>query len=70
MPARKRRPAWTASNNAILAAKDTPGDNIILVDWATESNNCVGNCFASDGIHLSSDGVQFYANMIRDWTGR
>ncbi len=60
---------WTASNNALLAARDSPGDNIILIDWATKSNECAGNCFADDGIHLSGDGQQFYANMIGDVTG-
>jgi peptidoglycan/LPS O-acetylase OafA/YrhL len=66
---RANRP-WTAQNNALLAARDRPGDNIILVDWNTLSNNCVGNCFASDGIHLSADGQKFYADMIGDITGR
>jgi hypothetical protein len=66
---RANRP-WTAQNNAILAARDNPNDNIRLLDWATKSNECTGNCFAADGIHLSADGVKFYANMIGDWTGR
>jgi lysophospholipase L1-like esterase len=66
---RANRP-WTAQNNALLAAKDNPGDNLILVDWNSLANNCAGNCFASDGIHLSADGQKFYADMIGDITGR
>ena len=66
---RANRP-WTGQNNALLAARDNPNDNIILVDWNSLSNNCVGNCFASDGIHLSADGQKFYADMIGDITGR
>ncbi len=66
---RANRP-WTANNNALLEARDRPGDNIILLDWAALSNNCTGNCFAADGIHLSADGQRFYANMIGDITGR
>ena len=62
--------SWTASNNQILADRDQPGDNIILIDWQALSANCVGNCFAGDGIHLSADGVDFYANTIGDVTGR
>jgi peptidoglycan/LPS O-acetylase OafA/YrhL len=62
--------SWTAANNAILAERDTPGDNVILVDWATKSNECPGNCFASDGIHLTGEGARFYANLIGDVTGR
>ena len=61
---------WTAQNNVILRARDRLEDNIILVDWELESQNCLGNCFAVDGIHLSSDGQRFYANLIGDITGR
>ena len=66
---RANRP-WTAANNAILAARDNPNDNIILIDWATKSNECPGSCFAADGIHLNAAGSQYYANLIGDWTGR
>jgi peptidoglycan/LPS O-acetylase OafA/YrhL len=62
--------SWTAGNNAIIRARDRPNDNIILVDWEAESQNCTGNCFAADGIHLSLDGQEFYANLIGDITGR
>lgn len=62
--------SWTAQNNAILAARDNPNDNIILIDWATKSNECPGSCFASDGIHLNAAGAEFYADLIGDWTGR
>jgi peptidoglycan/LPS O-acetylase OafA/YrhL len=61
--------SWTGGNNALISAADSR-PNVIVVDWANKSNECVGNCFASDGIHLSADGVQFYANMIREVTGR
>jgi peptidoglycan/LPS O-acetylase OafA/YrhL len=66
---RANRP-WTAANNALLAARDRPGDNIILIDWQTLSNGCTGACFSDDGIHLSADGQRFYANVIGDVTGR
>ena len=61
--------SWTARNNALIAAADSR-PNVIVVDWANRSYECTGNCFAADGIHLSSDGVTFYANMIRSYTGR
>jgi hypothetical protein len=61
--------AWTASNNAILEDRDVDGDNIILIDWATLSNKCPGDCFASDGIHLSADGKKYFADLIGDVTG-
>ena len=62
--------AWTAQNNALLAERDSPNDNIILVDWNSLSNECPGSCFAADGIHLSATGQKFYADMIGDITGR
>lgn len=66
---RASRP-WTAENNRILAERDRPGDNIILIDWQTLSQNCTGACFSDDGIHLSADGRRYYADVIGDVTGR
>ncbi|MCB0969564.1 MAG: hypothetical protein KDB37_22220, partial [Ilumatobacter sp.] len=61
--------SWTARNNALIAAAASR-PNVIVVDWANKSYECTGNCFAADGIHLSADGVTFYANLIRSYTGR
>jgi len=61
---------WTASNNAVIRARDHRNDNIKLIDWEVESQRCTGNCFAADGIHLSADGQQFYADLIGDFTGK
>ncbi|MEY2974547.1 MAG: hypothetical protein RIR49_967 [Actinomycetota bacterium] len=61
---------WAERNNALLASLDGPDDNLIVVDWAREAENCTGSCFAGDGIHLSADGQVHYANVIRDVTGR
>ncbi|HEY5664201.1 MAG TPA: acyltransferase family protein [Ilumatobacter sp.] len=60
---------WTARNNELLASRNQPGDNLILVDWNALAENCEGNCFAADGIHLSAAGQEFYADMIGDVTG-
>jgi peptidoglycan/LPS O-acetylase OafA/YrhL len=62
--------SWTANNNAIIAARDQPGDNIILLDWNAKAPLCGGDCFAADGIHLSADGQKYYADLIGDITGR
>jgi peptidoglycan/LPS O-acetylase OafA/YrhL len=61
--------AWTAENNQKLRAIDKEGDNIILVDWETLSNECPGDCFASDGIHLKPAGQKYYAERIFDVMG-
>jgi hypothetical protein len=34
------------------------------------SNECPGDCFADDGIHLTATGQEYYANVIGDVTGR
>jgi peptidoglycan/LPS O-acetylase OafA/YrhL len=62
--------SWTASNNAILAARDKPGDNIILIDWYTLAPLCPGACFANDGYHLNAEGQKYYADTIGDVTGK
>jgi peptidoglycan/LPS O-acetylase OafA/YrhL len=62
--------SWSAGNNALLAARDQPGDNIILVDWNTLATQCPGSCFAPDGIHLNATGQEYYADVIGDVTGR
>ena len=62
--------SWTASNNALLEAKDVDGDNIILLDWFNLAPRCPGNCFAADGIHLNATGQKYYADMIGDITGK
>ena len=63
--------AWRDHNNDILKARDAEADdNLIVIDWEAESRNCVGECFAGDGIHLAADGQIFYANLIRDVTGQ
>jgi hypothetical protein len=61
--------SWAATNNQLLAERDRPNDNIILIDWATLATQCPGECFAADGIHLNTDGQQYYADIITEVTG-
>src|SRR5690606_22241532 len=60
--------AWTATNNTLFAARDKPGDNIIVIDWYSSGGEC-GGCFAADGYHLNIKGANFYADLIGDVTG-
>ena len=63
--------AWKDHNNELLKARDAAADdNLIVIDWEEQARNCVGDCFAGDGIHLAADGQVFYANLIRDVTGQ
>ena len=61
--------AWRSSNNELLASIDAEGDNIVVVDWLAESQNCARACFSDDGIHLLGNGQVFYADVIRNITG-
>ena len=61
--------AWRSSNNELLASIDAEGDNIVVVDWLAESQNCARACFSDDGIHLLGNGQVFYADVIRNVTG-
>jgi peptidoglycan/LPS O-acetylase OafA/YrhL len=65
--------SWTARNNELLRSLSQPGpnyrNNVIVVDWEQRSNECSGDCFASDGIHLRPEGVRFYSQLVFDVLG-
>ena len=60
-----RVPRPYAEQNSLLI-KSLPEDyqNVLVFDWATESETCPGNCFYEDQFHLRPDGQEFYTNMI------
>jgi peptidoglycan/LPS O-acetylase OafA/YrhL len=59
---------WIPGNNErIRALTDRP--NVILVDWEQLAQECPGNCFYSDGIHLRPDGREYYATLLRGALG-
>jgi peptidoglycan/LPS O-acetylase OafA/YrhL len=59
---------WIPGNNErIRALTDRP--NVILVDWEQLAQECPGNCFYSDGIHLRPDGREYYAMLLRGALG-
>jgi peptidoglycan/LPS O-acetylase OafA/YrhL len=62
--------SWTTHNNQLLEERDVDGDNIILIDWFNLAPKCPGSCFSADGIHLNQIGMEYYADMIGDVTGR
>lgn len=61
--------SWTTANNELIRAADQPADNIVVIDWATLANECNADCLHEDGVHLTENGVQYYANLMTDWTG-
>ena len=63
MSVRADRP-WVAPNNELLYGLSGRYPNVVLVDWASASETCPGNCFYGDGIHLRPDGRQHFTNLI------
>lgn len=61
---------WAAENNRLLAERDQPGDNIIVIDWDSIADECPVDCFAADGVHLTEQGRALYADTIGDYTGK
>jgi lysophospholipase L1-like esterase len=56
--------SWTAGNNAVIYDTVNTYPNAFLLDWAGLDDSCPGDCFYSDGIHLKTDGQQYYADLI------
>jgi hypothetical protein len=60
---------WTEPNNALIEAADER-PNVIVIDWDELAGDCPGECFASDGIHLTDAGAAFYADTVAAVAGR
>lgn len=56
--------SWTHRNNEILRAASERHPHVTLLDWAERAAECRPDCFASDGIHLRSNGQQHYVDLI------
>ena len=60
---------WTEENNELVrAAGDRP--NVTVIDWAEFAEQCPGDCFMPDGIHLAEAGREYYADVITQATDR
>jgi peptidoglycan/LPS O-acetylase OafA/YrhL len=55
---------WGPANNAKLAALPSQFPNVTVLYWDGLANQCPGNCFYQDGIHLRPDGQRYYAGLI------
>lgn len=55
---------YTEPNNLLIRALPDMYPNVIVLDWATESENCLGDCFYDDQIHLRPDGQKFYTALV------
>ena len=55
---------WTVPNNDKLYNLPSQYPNVQVLDWGAQSNNCPGDCFYDDGIHLKPDGQNYYTALI------
>lgn len=60
---------WEEANNELIRALPGKYPNVTVVDWEALSAECPGVCFASDGLHLTADGADYYAGLIADALG-
>jgi len=67
MTVRAQRNWVTGNNERLRALADRP--NVILVDWEVLADECPGNCFYADGIHLRPEGREYYAMLLRGALG-
>ena len=58
---------WTTTNNALIYHLAATYPNVTLADWQSLDENCRGDCFDDDGVHLRPDGQQFYADVIAEF---
>jgi len=68
--------SWVPANNELIHAIDAQFDNVHVLEWEANAAGCdawaqgmglSGNCFASDGFHLSAAGADYYVQLIEDY---
>ena len=66
--------SWVPGNNDLIQSLPGQFPNVTSLNWDALAAGCVewarrqgltGNCFASDGFHLSADGADYYVELIR-----
>ncbi len=60
---------YVAVNNAKLIALPAQFPNVQVLYWDGLANDCPGNCFYDDGIHLRPDGQKYYTQLITSTLG-
>jgi len=55
--------------NALIRTLPSQYSNVTVMDWAELGNGCPGTCFASDNLHLSAEGADFYADQVMSALG-
>ena len=60
---------WIGGNNAKIRGLAALYPGVTVIDWEVLSEDCTGNCFYDDGIHLTQSGQTFYADVIKHVLG-
>lgn len=60
---------WVDANNTLIDEVDRSDDNLLVLDWHALADECPGECFASDGIHLVDAGAAYFAERLGELTG-
>lgn len=60
---------WVDANNTLIDEVDRSDDNLLVLDWHALADECPGECFAADGIHLIDAGADYFAERLGDLTG-
>ncbi len=55
---------YVAANNAKIVALPAQFPNVSVLYWDGLANDCPGNCFYDDGIHLRQEGQDYYSALI------
>jgi len=55
--------------NALYRELPSRYPNVRVLDWATVGNDCSGECYYNDNLHLAGDGREFYATQIAEAVG-
>lgn len=59
-------PGLADGNNALILAAAADRPNVDVLYWDGLADDCAGDCFYNDGIHLKSTGSAYYAQLIDD----
>lgn len=66
----KANRGWTDGSNALIRGLPARWPNVKVLDWQVDAAACPGDCFYDDGIHLTPEGQQYYADLIWRSIGR
>ncbi len=61
-------PDVEAANNAVIIQAEQDYDNVKVLYWGGDglADDCIGDCFTPDGIHMNIPGREYYASLIAE----